>query len=96
MITSSKEEFFPKSVISVTEKLLVREIIEEHNYFEEEYPVWEDSEDSEDDDDSVDSRDGVDERAPPPWKRTKDLRSKMHGAQNVTILYNYIHTATKK
>ena len=28
-------------------------------------------------------------------KRTKDLRSKMYGAPNVTILYNYIYRATK-
>ena len=73
LITSSwektKGESFPKSVLSVTEKLLVRDIIEEHNYFEEEYPIWVDSEDSEDDDDSVESSDGVDESTPPPWKK---------------------------
>ena len=78
-----KGESFPQSIISVAEEVLVRGIIEEHSYFEEEYPVLEDSEDSEDADDSVDSRDsrdsrdGVDEHTPPPWKRTKDLRSKM-------------------
>ena len=75
-----KGESFPQSIISVAEEVLVRGIIEEHSYFEEEYPVLEDIEDSEDDDDSVDSRDsrdGVDEHTPPPWKRTKDLRSKM-------------------
>ena len=80
LITSSREkekrESFPQTIISVAEELLVRGIIEEHSYFEE-YPVLEDSEDSEDDDGSVDSRDGVDEHTPPPWKRTKDLRSKM-------------------
>ena len=61
-----------KSIISVAEEVLVRGIIEEQSYFEEEYPVLEDSED----DDSIDSRDGVDEQTPPPWKRTKDLRLK--------------------
>ena len=74
---TKKGESFPQSIIFVAEDVLVRGIIEEHSYFEEEYPIWADSEDSEDDDDSVDSRDGVDEHTPPPWKRTKDLRSKM-------------------
>ena len=75
-IIKNKGEFIPKSVISIAEEVLDRDIIKEESYFEEEYPVLEDSEDSEDDD-SVDSRDGVDEHTPPPWKRTKDLRSKM-------------------
>ena len=74
---TKKGESFPQSIISVAEEVLVRGIIEEHSYFEEENPVLEDSEDSEDDDNSVDSRDGVDEHTPPPWKRTKDLRLKM-------------------
>ena len=65
---NTKGESIPKSVISVTEELLVRDIIEEHNYFED-YPVWEDSEDTEDDGDSVDSSDGVDERTPPPLEK---------------------------
>ena len=77
IIKNKKGEFIPKSIISIAEEVLVRDIIKEEKYFEEEYPVWEDSEDSENDDDSVDSRDGVDEHTPPPWKRTKDLRSKM-------------------
>ena len=58
-----------KSIISVAEEVLVREVIEEYSYFEEEYPVWEESEDD-------DNSDGVDEHTPPPWKRTKDLRLK--------------------
>ena len=58
-----------KSIISVAEEILVRGIIEEHSFFEEEYPVLEGSEDD-------DSSDGVDEHTPPPWKRTKDLRLK--------------------
>ena len=62
--------------ISIAEEVLIRDIIKEESYFEEEYPFLGDSEDSEDDDDSVDSRDGVDEHTP-PWKRTKDLGSKM-------------------
>ena len=33
-----------KSIISVAEEILVREVIEEHSYFEEEYPVCEYSE----------------------------------------------------
>ena len=74
---TKKGESFPQRIISVAEEVLVRGIIEEHSYFEEEYPVLQDSEDSEDDDDSNDSRDEVDEHTPPPWKRTKDLRSKM-------------------
>ena len=39
-----------KSIISVAEEILVREILEEHNYFEEEYPVLEESEDDENSD----------------------------------------------
>ena len=76
IIKNKKGEFIPKSVISIAEEVLVRDIIKEESYFEEEYPVLEDSNDSEDDDDSIDSRDGVDEHTPPPWKRAKDLRSK--------------------
>ena len=76
---TKKGESFPQSIISVAEEVFVRGIIEEHSYFEEEYPIWKYSEDDDDDDsvDSVDSRDGVDEHTPPPWKRTKDLRTKM-------------------
>ena len=37
-----------KSIISFAEEVLVRGIIEEHNYFEEEFPVLEDSEDDDD------------------------------------------------
>ena len=33
-----------KSIISVAEEVLVREVIEEQSYFKEEYPVWEYSE----------------------------------------------------
>ena len=33
-----------KSIISVAEEVLVGEVIEEHSYFEDEYPVWEYSE----------------------------------------------------
>ena len=51
-----------KSIISVAEEVLVREFIEEHSYFEEEYPVLEESEDDE-------NSDGVDEHTPPPWER---------------------------
>ena len=47
-----------KSIISVAEEILVRGIIEEHSYFEEEYPVWEYSEDE-----------GEDEHTPPPGER---------------------------
>ena len=65
----NKGKDYSKSIISVAEEVLVREVIEEHNYFEEEYPVLEESEDD-------DSRDGVDEHTPPPWERTKDLRLK--------------------
>ena len=57
-----------KSIISVAEEVLVREVIEEYSYFEE-HPVWEESEDD-------DNSDEVDEHTPPPWKRTKDLRLK--------------------
>ena len=56
-----------KSIISVAEELLVRHIIEEHSYFEEEYPVLEDSEDE-----------GDDEYTLPPWKREKDLDFGLH------------------
>ena len=35
-----------KSIISVAEEVLVRDVIEEHSYFEEEYPVWEEREPS--------------------------------------------------
>ena len=51
-----------KSIISVAEEVIVREVIEEHSYFEEEYPVLEESEDDE-------NSDGVDEHTPPPWER---------------------------
>ena len=37
-----------KSIISFAEEVLVRGIIEEHSYFEEEFPVLEDSEDDDD------------------------------------------------
>ena len=47
-----------KSIISVAEEVLVRGIIEEQSYFEEEYPVLEESEDE-----------GEDEHTPPPWER---------------------------
>ena len=51
-----------KSIISVVEEILVREVIE-HSYFEEEYPVWEYSERS-----LVENWDeGEDEHTPPPW-----------------------------
>ena len=49
-----------KSIISVAEEILVREIIEEQSHFEEDYPVLEESEDEE-------NIDGVDEHTPPPW-----------------------------
>ena len=55
VVKNKKGELIPKSIISVAEEVLVRDIIEEHSYFEEEYPVWEDSEDE-----------GVDEHTPPP------------------------------
>ena len=58
---------FPQSIISVAEELLVRDIIEEHSYFEEEYPVLEDCEDE-----------GDDEHTLPPWKREKDLDFGLH------------------
>ena len=74
---TKKGESFQPIILSLAEEVLVRGIIEEHSYFEEEYPIWAYSEDSEDGDDSVDSRDGVDEHTPSPWKRTKELRSKM-------------------
>ena len=48
-----------KSIISVAEEILVREVIEGHSYFEEEYPVLEESEDDE-------NSDGVDKHTPPP------------------------------
>ena len=66
---TNKGKDYLKSIISVAEEILVRGIIEEHSFFEEEYPVLEGSEDD-------DSSDGVDEHTPPPWKRTKDLRLK--------------------
>ena len=54
-----------KSILSVAEEVLVRGIIEEHSYFEEEYPVLEDSERS-----SVENWDeGEDEHTPPSWER---------------------------
>ena len=62
VVKNKKGELILESIISVAEELLVKDIIEEHSYFEEEYPVWEDSEDE-----------GVDEHIPPPWKREKDL-----------------------
>ena len=55
VVKNKKGELIPKSIISVAEEVLVRDIIEEHSYFEDEYPVWEDSEDE-----------GVDEHTPPP------------------------------
>ena len=51
-----------KSIYSVAEDVLVREVIEEHSYFGEEYPVLEESEDDE-------NIDGVDGHTPPPWER---------------------------
>ena len=54
-----------KSIISVAEEVLIRGIIEERSYFEEEYPVLEDSERS-----SVENWDeGEDEHTPPSWER---------------------------
>ena len=51
-----------KSIISVAEEVLVREVIEEHSYFEDEYPVWEYSERS-----LVENwNEGEDEHTP-PW-----------------------------
>ena len=41
----NKGKDYLKSIISVAEEVLVRGIIEKHSYFEEEYPVLEDSED---------------------------------------------------
>ena len=37
----NKGKDYLKSIISVAEEVLVREVIEEESYFEEEYPVWE-------------------------------------------------------
>ena len=52
-----------KSIISVAEEVLVREVIEEHSYFEEKHPVWEYSERS-----LVENWDeGEDEHTPPLW-----------------------------
>ena len=59
---TKKGETFPQSIISVAEKVLVREIIEEVSYFEE-YPVCEDSDDEEIPDE------GKDEHTPSPWER---------------------------
>ena len=51
-----------KSIISVAEEVLVREVIEEHSYFEDEYPVWEYTERS-----LVENwNEGEDEHTP-PW-----------------------------
>ena len=51
-----------KSIISVAEEVLVREVIEEHSYFKDEYPVWEYSERS-----LVENwNEGEDEHTP-PW-----------------------------
>ena len=49
---------YSKSIISVAEEVLVREVIEEHSYFGEKYPVLEESEDK-----------GEHEHTPPPWER---------------------------
>ena len=51
-----------KSIISVAEEVLVREFIEEHSYFEEEYPVWEYSERS-----PVENWDEGEDEHTPPW-----------------------------
>ena len=37
----NKGKDYLKSIISVAEEVLVREVIEEESYFKEEYPVWE-------------------------------------------------------
>ena len=37
----NKGKDYLKSIISVADEVLVREVIEEESYFEEEYPVWE-------------------------------------------------------
>ena len=37
----NKGKDYLKSIISVAEEVLVREVIEEESYFEVEYPVWE-------------------------------------------------------
>ena len=62
VVKNKKGELIPKSIISVAEEVIVREVLKEQSYFEEEYPVWEDSEDEE-----------VDHLTPSPWKREKDL-----------------------
>ena len=60
-----KGKDYSKNIISVAEEVLVREVIEEHSYFEEEYPVLEESERS-----LVENWDeGEDEHTPPPWER---------------------------
>ena len=61
----NKGKDYSKCIISVAEEVLVRGIIEEHSYFEEEYPVLEYSERS-----LVENWDeGEDEHTPPPWGR---------------------------
>ena len=39
VVKNKKGELIPKSIISAAEEVPVRDIIEEHSYFEEEYPV---------------------------------------------------------
>ena len=40
VVKNRKGELIPKSIISVAEEVLVREVLKEQSYFEEEYPVW--------------------------------------------------------
>ena len=59
-----KGKYSLKSIISVAEEVLIREVIEEHSYFEEEYLVWEYSERS-----LVENWDEGEDEHIPPWQR---------------------------